>query len=260
MTEPKTGWCIEEDKLRYHPRRMNPEGRRETLQGLIQGSLYSSHHVPADLLPMVFLPIALGGLAPPDELVEQLLGPKPPDEPERLPEAPVLDKSQLPSENPPEVPGILAYDEKMALEWRWAEVSDEDWAEHKAGIDEENARRQAAYTQEVAEYEARHPLLEKAKRDHQAAREAWEEEVARIEEGNATLKQRQQEYRDQQDSLSEGAYEEIGVFLGDMGQSSPAGINGHPMFFSVQIVHKEDWERIWKAWKAEHERLKNLDV
>jgi hypothetical protein len=216
--------------------------------------------VPADLVPLVFLPIAMGGLAPPDELVEQLLGPKPPDEPVALPPEPVLDESQLPPEDAPAKPGILPYDEELAYQWRWEQIDDEKWEAHKVEVDAENASRLAAYEQELAEYEGRHPLLEEAKRQHQAALKAWEQEVERIKAENSTLEQRRSEYGDQKERIVQDAYGLVGAFLGDMRQASLAGINGHPMFFSVQIIHKEDWSRLWKAWKAEQDRLKNLEI
>ena len=39
-----------------------------------------------------------------------------------------------------------------------------------------------------------------------------------------------------------------------MKDAGPRGINGFPMFFSLSVLHKEDWERVKAAILREQER------
>lgn len=51
---------------------------------------------------------------------------------------------------------------------------------------------------------------------------------------------------------------EIGVVWEWLKEAGPLGVNGNPLFFSMRLMHKDDWERAVKAWEAETERRKHI--
>ncbi len=52
----------------------------------------------------------------------------------------------------------------------------------------------------------------------------------------------------------------IGLFYEYLSQSLPREINGYPMFTSVRLMSREDWDRARKAIVREQERLKTIEV
>jgi len=54
--------------------------------------------------------------------------------------------------------------------------------------------------------------------------------------------------------------ENIGVLYEYMSEAAPRSINGYPIFFSMRILHKIDWEIALKMLVAEEQRQKRLEV
>lgn len=54
--------------------------------------------------------------------------------------------------------------------------------------------------------------------------------------------------------------EEIGVVWERMSAAGPRSINGMPCFFSMHIMHKDDWDRALKAIQAEEQRRKEIPL
>lgn len=52
----------------------------------------------------------------------------------------------------------------------------------------------------------------------------------------------------------------IGVLWEYLEQALPRGINGYPMFTSVRMMHRLDWDRARKALILEQERQKSLEL
>ena len=52
----------------------------------------------------------------------------------------------------------------------------------------------------------------------------------------------------------------MGAIIGSMKDAMPRGINGYPMFGSVRLIHKDDWERISPAVRREQDRAQSLVV
>ena len=59
----------------------------------------------------------------------------------------------------------------------------------------------------------------------------------------------------QPDSLSQ-----IGCIWEHMHKAAPRSINGKPIFFSLNLLHKDDWERAMVAIEREQERRKNIPL
>ncbi len=59
---------------------------------------------------------------------------------------------------------------------------------------------------------------------------------------------------------SQEFYEKIGLLWEHLSEAGPLSINRYPMFFSVRIMHKEDWERARGAINKELERRKNITL
>jgi len=53
---------------------------------------------------------------------------------------------------------------------------------------------------------------------------------------------------------------EIGILYEFLDQALPRGINGYPIFASVRIMHRLDWERARKAILAEQERQRSIEI
>lgn len=54
--------------------------------------------------------------------------------------------------------------------------------------------------------------------------------------------------------------ERIGGFWAYTKEAFPRAINGYPMFGSVYIVLKDDWQRVWEAIEREQKRLEDVEV
>lgn len=54
--------------------------------------------------------------------------------------------------------------------------------------------------------------------------------------------------------------EQIGVMYEFLSAAGPTSCNGMPCFFSMRLLHKQDWERCRVAIEAELERRKNVTI
>jgi hypothetical protein len=52
----------------------------------------------------------------------------------------------------------------------------------------------------------------------------------------------------------------VGVLWEYMNKAGPRGINGYPMFMSLRVLNRTDWDRARKAIAAELERRKDIHV
>ena len=53
---------------------------------------------------------------------------------------------------------------------------------------------------------------------------------------------------------------DIGLFYEENAKALPRSINGYPIFMSVRMLHRLDWERARKVIVAEEERMKALVI
>jgi len=54
--------------------------------------------------------------------------------------------------------------------------------------------------------------------------------------------------------------EEIGIVWERLSQAGPRAINGMPTFFSMHIMHRDDWARAIQAIQAEEQRRKEIPL
>jgi hypothetical protein len=60
--------------------------------------------------------------------------------------------------------------------------------------------------------------------------------------------------------FSKAECKNIGRFWEYLSEAGPMAVNGQPIFFSVRIMHKDDWTKLVPAIQAEIERRKNIKV
>jgi hypothetical protein len=64
-------------------------------------------------------------------------------------------------------------------------------------------------------------------------------------------------------ALSRYSVEEIqniGLMYEHINKAGPMAINGYPIFFSMRLMHKDDWDRARIAIQAETERRKGIEL
>ena len=54
--------------------------------------------------------------------------------------------------------------------------------------------------------------------------------------------------------------EQIGILWEYLDKAGPRSINGLPSFFSLRIMHRDDWERCFNAIVREQERQREIEV
>ncbi len=54
--------------------------------------------------------------------------------------------------------------------------------------------------------------------------------------------------------------DQVGLIYEWLEHAGTRGVNGHPMFFSMRLLNKEDWERLLPALLREEERRKNVTL
>lgn len=53
---------------------------------------------------------------------------------------------------------------------------------------------------------------------------------------------------------------DIGIIYEYLDKAGPRSINGMPSFFSLRIMHRDDWLRCIKAIQREHQRQQEIEV
>ncbi len=254
------------------------EELRQFVRDYCDGRAFCDHQVrdPA-ILPMVFMPLALGAFAlkapekgqlpHPAYLAKQALTKKvgkepkakdPPPPPKKPPYPPEPDKPDDWREPDPEqiriIKDDIAWDvasperlENYLEEIRLHNVGVDyyrqqvllDWAAEKDAID-------LAHQQALGEYAKVLQAKAKAERGILARHKAWSRRQA------------------QQDALLSGFHQgwlsDIGLIYEDIGQAGPRSINGYPIFWSFRILNKSDWERARKAIAIELKRREDMEV
>mgnify|MGYP003394655604 CR=1 FL=1 len=61
-------------------------------------------------------------------------------------------------------------------------------------------------------------------------------------------------FRYHSDGEIEETLKEVGVFWAYMHEAGPRAINGYPNFFSVRLMHIDDWRRAFSAYEVEMKR------
>lgn len=238
---------------------------KKVVLGIADGSIITSDQVPQDLVGMVFMPLAFGALSPPEGVV-----PARPVEPTAEPEPVAPTMPPLPA--PPvavAAPVPPPYPDAGMEQVRWGRVPEEDvlgpyraaLAAHEVAMDEWRRTAGAQYERDLAAYRddclvaelyheadlARHAQRIEAVRDrNSAAKAAYQAELAAWEPAARAV------YRDWASDL--------GVVYESYDKAGPRGINGYPMFTSLCMLHREDWEVVRAAVIREQKRRESDDL
>jgi hypothetical protein len=245
--------------------RLSRDELRDVVLGIADGRILTSDQVPKDLLSMVFMPIMFGAMNPP----EGVLPPRPTepvDEP--MPTVPL--KMALPNEpvepTPPEPPPYPT--EQMELV-RWGRLLEEDVlppyreavSRHEASLDEWRRTALTAHGAAVSEHRERCRVLQ----DEHAARTA--EHAAACDTVKARNLAARAAYDEAKARWAVDVKEmyrqwaaDVGVIYEHYEKAGPRGVNGYPMFMSMRILHREDWDIVRPAVLREIDRRKNDDI
>ncbi len=244
--------------------RMSQEALRETVRGLLDGTWYPSVAVPEELMQLVFVPLAMGALSPPDELREKLVGHPPKlledsDKPE-LPEEPEYPKKP----GKPRLPKKVKVDPQVQSDWEWDEITQEEYDAHLEEVvltNEDRAKRYKirldAYPTKLREWEEE---CERIRQEYDQACQAVQDELSRWADKAREAREAYDAWVEKHDRIFSKWGSEIGCLIAPMKNAFPRSINGHPMFHSFTIIHKDDWSRIHNACVRESERMENLEV
>ena len=263
---------IEYDSETNEPRvtrtvpRLTVDEMRDRVVKILAGELYPSDQVTdQNVLGIVFMPLAMGGLHPDDSLIERFLGsasapervegdpekPKHPGYPETRPEA-------------PEHPELVRPDPTILSDVEWGDREQEEWEEHFKQVELENRKLLLAWEEETRkwglateEVNEAHALVDAA---YEETLVGWREELVAHAERTAWRDASIQEWQDLYGRVFAGWASEVGVLLGDMRKAAPRSINGYPIFFGFEMIHREDWARMRKALVRECARSQTLEV
>ena len=248
---------------------MSDKDLRTLVFELCDGAVLTDKQVPANLLAMVFMPLMLGGLSVPDDVLEKiknLLPPNPGPEPEikKRPLPPIL----VMYPEPPREPEIPIPDPQRVAELEfqisWQTATPAELETYKAKIKQKADAIKKDWEQEVAETEVRreevaveNAALLKTLAETTAA---WEAETASFPAQH--LEWQLAEVRHSQ--AYKGVYEEwiknIGAIYEHISEAGPRGVNGFPIFFSFHTAGKEDWIKIMKAVQKETKRREKVKI
>jgi hypothetical protein len=240
-----------------------PRQTKELLKTLVRdyvaGRVLFSSQVPANIMGMVFMPLAMGALAYP---VEEPELPKEPEKPVRGFTRPTRPEPDVEAVRPTLEASVV--EARKALQdtefrARWGEAGDSEVQAARASLEKAEealrdaltaAERAADADHEVAltEYRSNLAAHRAAVAEWRAAVKAWREECEKLRPEREAWEAGRNAYFDKLKS-------ELGVIYGytkdAIGQRA---INGFPMLSSCALLHREDWELVRNAIDRELDR------
>jgi hypothetical protein len=246
--------------------RIAEDRMRELVNGVLNGSLLTTQQMRAAQVPLSFLPVALGVLAPPEELRRVLMGsdapPEEPDPPDP-PDEPVPDLQVGAPARPERLP-LRTVDPNTQSAHEWGEIGDGEWDAHVTEVEEANrdaaAEHQRALRCWERELEGYAASMEADKADFDRAMAVYKEERSAWEAATAEHEEVKAGWVEVHDRVFGRWSEDIGVLVGDIKDAFPRGVNGYPMFHAFSTIHREDWMRVREAIDREEERRGNVQV
>lgn len=245
--------------------RLSQEELRQLVLDLLSGQALSTDQVDTPAVKLVFMPLAMGALSPPEELREALMGStSPPETLDGDPPKPEFPGYPQGPGDPPEKPVLGKLNPQVLRDLEWGEVDEDMVAEAQEILDVENTRRIQAWEDASREW---HEALDavasgrsRIEAKHDLAVKAWQAALI-VHTGRAEARQRlYDEWVERHDRIFSRWSEDIGAIVGNMKDTFPRAINGYPMFHAIQTVHKDDWTRVRKAVEREQTRQRKLEV
>ena len=239
--------------------RLSREDMIKLVQDRLSCKVMFSDEVPEGLIPSVFMPVAFGALDPSTETIASILGISAP--PESLPGEPQKPKHPgYPKQvgDPPNKPVLTKLPEKERLDLEWGYISEEDLVELREAIDKENQDKIKAWEEAtwawMAEVDKDSRIRRERDVEYELSVKAWEESLSKHAEAVAQREALKKDWQARYAEHFSEWYEDIGVICGDASSSFPRSINGFPIFSSIRVIHKDDWERVRAALVRESKR------
>lgn len=238
------------------------EQLRQFVYDLVDGRVLTSEQVEQSVVSMVFMPLVMGALSPPEFMEERpdLVLPPQPAQPK------VFVERALPSPPTPPAPEVVPA--KLREDYEWGAIDKEDYDEAVAAVKARNdaahaeweRNRYAEWERDLAETKASNAAGKQAHARsmaaHEAAVTAWGQECARLRtEHEARLTA----WGSVRKRVLRWWARDLGVIYEHMSAAGPRGINGYPMFMSLRLMHRDDWKLAFDAYEKEVARRKSND-
>lgn len=245
--------------------RQPKEALKQLVRDYIANQVLFSAQVPADLVHMVFLPLAMGGLSYP---VDEPEVPKEPEKPVRgftRPVRPTPDVGEVREGLEAAVAEAREVLVKAEFRARWGEDTPGEVHEARVAFaraedalrDAEAAAERAAdaaHEAALTEHRAKEAQHRLALSEWRGRHKAWKEECA-------NLQPKVDEWKAGRDAHYDKLKADLGVVYGyhrdAIGQRA---INGFPMLASCSLLHREDWELVRNAIDRELDRQKDIEL
>jgi hypothetical protein len=245
--------------------RQPKESLKQLVRDYIAGQVLFSAQVPDNLVRMVFLPLALGGL---DYPVEEPALPVEPAKPVRgfaRPKRPVPDVGEVREALEAAVAEAREALARAEFRARWGEgeprevEAAREWLSHAEGalwFAEDTANRAADAAHEAALTGYRANLAQ-----HRAKLAEWRGRMKVWREECEALQPKRAEWEAGRDAYFDKLKSDLGVIYGYYKDSMGGrAINGFPMLGSCSLLHREDWELVRKAIDRELDRQKEIEL
>ena len=266
MRDYDAGSCpMPKRTLRMPIARLTEDQMREIVLDRLACKVMFSGEIPTSTRSMCLLPVAMGALAPPEELQVALLGSsKPPQTLEGDPPAPVHPGHPEGAGEPPEKPVLSTVPEEALFEHRWGDLSEEELADAHEEVRTLNAARIKFWEDASNSW---HDALDEESRvrreidaAHEAAVTVWEASLPAHDDAVAARKKAHDDWVEKHDRIFAEWGANVGEIMGRMKDAFPRGVNGYPMFHAVTVIHKDDWARIETAIIREQARGQDIEV
>lgn len=245
--------------------RLSKEEMRNIVRLRLAKEVMFSDEVSPDLVGIVFMPLAMGALQPPKEILIEALGSEyPPETLKGEPPKPEHPGYQDKAGDPPPKPKIAKLPEKIQADIEWGYIPEEEWEGLHAQVREENQKKIRAWEDASMHWMDLLDQDRKSREEVDALYEKalleWKDSLAQHEEAVREREALKAEWEKKYKVLYAEWAGDLGVVMGNMKDTFPRGINGFPMFHAIQMVHKEDWARIRGAIVREQERAKEIEI
>lgn len=238
--------------------RLSEEEMREIVAKRLSRQVMFSDEVTPSSVRLVFLPLSMGALAPPEELRKALMGSTEP--PEMLEGEPLKpEKPPYPvCPEPPPKPLMDTVDPEVQRKFDWGDMDADEYEVYASKVKAENDRRIKEWTDASLDWDrsldARNEEIERINKAYEEALEEWQKALDEHPEKAAEREALRKDWIARHDELFSEWGADVGVLMGDMDDSFPRGINGYPMFHAMKVIHKDDWDRIRTAIIREQDR------
>jgi len=238
------------------------------VQGVVAGRIFTDRDVDPSVLSMVFMPLVFGALQPQGEALKALqdAATEPGEEPEE-PEEPTEPKLP-PQPKEPTEPDIIQPDQEKVRQIQsaieWTDSPPDAMDTYLAEVGRENEVRAAKYKTEVLKWEQ---ATEEWGRTCEALVLNFDMKMDEYGAALASYEERRNVWENltaRASAVRQGFMQQYTSTLGciweDIGEAGPRAINGYPMFMSMSMMNKDDFERARKAIERELVHQQEIEV